>query len=78
MMRQGYHYKYTLSIFLCLSVASAFVISSQQQRRWRSTLIESTSKSIPQQQRALHMNSADNAVSDDDSNALNKWSRYVY
>ena len=74
MMRQGYRYIYALSIFLGLSVASAFIPPSQQQQRWRSTFFASTSKTTT----VLHMNSADNAASDDDSNALNKWSRYVY
>lgn len=71
-MRQGFRYTYALSLFLGLAVASAFVPSSQQQQRCRSTVIASTSKTS-----VLHMASVDHAASDDDSNALNKWSRYV-
>ena len=65
MMRRGY----ALSMLLGASVAYAFAPPSHQPQR--------PPKIVQHGAARLYMNSNDNSVSDDDSNALNKWSRYA-
>ena len=65
MMRRGY----ALSMLLGASVAYAFAPPSHQPQRPPKIVQHSAAR--------LYMNSNDNSVSDDDSNALNKWSRYA-